>query len=457
MPVDTFVLFGATGDLARKKLLPALFGLDRQVLPRQVVGVALEDWNEERFHEMVRDAVTAANRRVTEQEMSSFVSRFRFVSGSYLDRGTFDELAKLVGDEDLLHYLAVPPNGVAVIADHLKVTDLLERARVVVEKPFGRDLATARHLNRVLHAVTTEDRIFRIDHYLGKESVENLMAFRFGNSMLEPIWNREHVASVQITMAESIGVNGRGRFYDNVGAIRDVVQNHALQIVALLAMDPPVGHDADAWRAETVRVLRAMQPVQAADLVRGQYVGYRTEAGVDPASQTETYAAMKLTIDSWRWAGVPFYVRAGKALHEDALEAVVEFKRPPQQYFANGEGTRPPSPNIIRFCLGAEAGVDLRLHAKRPGPTMSTRAIDLRVDFTTTLGQAQTAYERLLHDSILGDVRRFARQDAVEEQWRVMEPALRDPSPLHHYAPGSWGPLAALGVVGHDEWYRPNV
>jgi glucose-6-phosphate 1-dehydrogenase len=327
--------------------------------------------------------------------------------------------------------------------------------RIVVEKPFGRDLASAVELNETLHSIFPEERIFRIDHYLGKESVEDLLVFRFSNTLLEPVWNRNYVRSVQLTMSETIGVEGRGSFYDGVGAIRDVMQNHLLQVTALAAMEPPVGPDTSYLQDEKAKVFAAMKSIDPKQLVRGQYVGYRDEPGVAPDSTTETFAAARLEIDSWRWAGVPWYVRCRKALAKSATEVVVEFRDPPRLLFDEAGGPV-PSRNLVRFRLGSQDGVTFTLQAKTPGPHLDSQNVDVAVDFAAALGERREAYERLLDDAMAGEPRRFAREDVVEQTWRIIQPALDTPGPVHPYFRGEWGPSQAERILEGDTWFDPS-
>jgi glucose-6-phosphate 1-dehydrogenase len=459
---DALVLFGATGDLSKRKLFPAIYNLARHGrLAAPIIGVARDSWTDEAFRQHARDAITTFVTDPDPLVVDQACRTLDLVTGDYASMDTFrslrDTLDKL-GSTNAVFYLAIPPAAFELVVTSLATQGLNRRGRVVVEKPFGRDLASARELNRILHDAFPEERIFRIDHYLGKESVEDLLVFRFSNSLLEPIWNRNYVESVQLTMAETIGVEGRGSFYDSVGAIRDVVQNHLLQVVALLAMEPPVGPDARHLHDEKAKVFAAMAPLHCSTLVRGQYDGYRAEPGVAPDSAVETFAAVRLSIDSWRWAGVPWYVRAGKGLAANATEAVVQLKRPPRMLFDEAGG-EPPRPNLIRFRMGKRDGVTFTVQAKTPGPHLDSEDVDLRCDFAAALGERREAYERLIDDALGGELRRFARQDEVEETWRVVQPALDDPGPVHTYPFGSWGPAEADALVDGDGagWHPPSV
>ena len=458
MRADALVLFGATGDLARKKLFPALYQLAAaKQLGVPVIGVAVSDWDDTQMRAFATQAVQAANGHVDGAALDELVTGLAIVSGDYRDRSTFAALASRLAEAGAVspvYYLAIPPAMFPVVVEGLASTGLSRGARVVVEKPFGRDLASATELNRVLLAAFPERSVFRIDHYLGKEPVENLLVFRFANAFLEPIWNRRYVASVQVTMAEQFGVEGRGGFYDGVGAIRDVIQNHLLQVVALLAMEPPADAEPDSLRDEKVKILKAMRPADPARLVRGQYQGYRSESGVAPGLAVETFAALRLDIDSWRWAGVPFFIRAGKALAATSLEAVVELHAPPRLLFSP-DGCQ-PRPNFLRFRLGPADGVTLCVQAKQPGDRLVSHPVELDVDFERVFGTRQQPYQRLLGDALDGNPARFARQDGVEHAWRVIQPLLDQPGPVRGYPRGSWGPAEAGAVTaGHGGWHDP--
>ena len=464
-PDQDIVVVGATGDLAQRKLLPALYNLSREnLLPTQgaIIGTAPFQWDDDRFRDHARQAVTSFSRTgIDDRAFKKFASRLRFAPLD--EQGDIGVVRQRLTQPRRIVYLAVPPSAFGQLISAIGASGLADGTAIIIEKPFGHDLASAVELNRTLHAVIPEERVFRIDHYLGKETVQNLLVFRFGNSLFERVWSRDAIARVEITVAESIGVEQRGKLYEEIGAIRDIVQNHMFQVLALIAMEPPISFEAEALRNEKVKVLRAIHPIEPRHVVRGQYTAgtidgeraaaYRSEPGVSPESTTETFAALRLHLDAWRWSGVPFLLRTGKRLKRRDTRVVIVFHDVPLRLFRE-VGVHRMESNRLVVRVQPDEGISLSFSAKQPGPELAAQSVEMNFSYDAAFGTSPPeAYERLLHDALDSDHTLFIREDEVERGWAAVQPVLDDPPPITFYEAGSWGPSEAKRIAAPGHWH----